>query len=66
MLVDLQSNSRDLDASVESLRSILAQYPFVFDAWRILILALSNTGRILRSSMRWRTRYEVCIHGMDV
>ncbi len=45
MLEDLHSNGHDVDAAVDRLRALLAQYPFLFDAWRMLTLELTAAGK---------------------
>lgn len=46
VLENLHSNGHDLGAAVDRLRALLAQYPFVFEAWRMLVLKLAEAGRL--------------------
>jgi tetratricopeptide (TPR) repeat protein len=46
LLEDLQSKDHDLEATVDRLRALLARYPFVFDAWRMLVLKLVEGKRL--------------------
>lgn len=46
ILEEVTSKGCDLDAAVERLRAVLAQYPYVFDAWRVLVLTLTKAGRL--------------------
>jgi tetratricopeptide (TPR) repeat protein len=45
-LEEIQSNGQETEAAVNHLREMLAQYPFVFDAWRELVLKLTKAGRL--------------------
>src|SRR5260370_5795994 len=45
MLEDLHSNGHDVDAAVDRLRALLAQYPFLFHAWRMLTPVLTAAGK---------------------
>ncbi|UCE49215.1 MAG: tetratricopeptide repeat protein [Phycisphaerales bacterium] len=45
-LEEIQSDGQEAEVAVGRLREVLAQYPFVFDAWRRLVLKLTEVGRL--------------------